>query len=428
MKPTRIVGSVDFAAVERAERICVQAIIVALWISVLTQKLTLPLGIEFPFAVIWGMLVYLLLRRRAYISPIRLMSLLAIFVFAGVSQILVHGTQFSMSAWLIGFGMYLPFVFKAPISNDGYLRILRSFANMGVIAAGIALLQWLAQAAHLGMPNLIPLIPDALYYEGYGYMQPTGWQSSWYKPNGIFFLEASHLSQFIALAIIIEVFFFRRLWRTALMFAALFSALSGTGLLVLLLTAPFLVKVINIRITVAVAVLAPIALFGLTASGALDYFSSRTGEFDTRNTSGYGRFVEPLAILPGIYERGGVSAVIAGIGPGNIYDLPYLSDAFAPNPGPKLLAEYGIFVAAAWLGFLHAAVWRSNTPFVVIWPVMISYNFMQGSLLVPMSVTFVLLLVGLPCLRRRMKSGPLTEGRPDIAGLAANAWVQRPHI
>jgi hypothetical protein len=201
------------------------------------------------------------------------------------------------------------------------------------------------------------------------------------------------------------------------MFAALFSTLSGTGLLVLLLTAPLLVKVINIRVTIALAILAPIALFGLTASGAMNYFSSRTGEFDTRNTSGYGRFVEPLAILPGIYDRGGISAVIAGIGPGNIYDLPYLSDAFAPNPAPKLLAEYGIFVAIAWLGFLHTVVWRSNAPFVIIWPVMITYNFMQGSLLVPISVAFVLLLVGLPSLHRRMRSSPVPRSTHTLTTL-----------
>ena len=100
--------------------------------------------------------------------------------------------------------------FVVPIDEENYDRILRHsrrslswrpcwFSSIGG-----------TQIAGLGIFNLEDYIPDLFQYINYVYMNKLKWNLPWIKPNGIVFLEVSHLSQFIGMALVIELARFRR--------------------------------------------------------------------------------------------------------------------------------------------------------------------------------------------------------------------------
>ena len=74
-------------------------------------------------------------------------------------------------------------------------------------------------------------MPERIVYLHYNYIQPIHWGSPWMKPNAVFFLETSHISQFIAMAIIIELSCFFRVRYLAFLGAALMTTFGGTGML-----------------------------------------------------------------------------------------------------------------------------------------------------------------------------------------------------
>ncbi len=69
--------------------------------------------------------------------------------------------------------------------------------------------------------------------EAYNYSYEIYYGSSILKSNGVVFLEASFASQFLALAIIVQILLGGGRLRLVLFGAALVSTLSGTGLLLL---------------------------------------------------------------------------------------------------------------------------------------------------------------------------------------------------
>ena len=76
-------------------------------------------------------------------------------------------------------------------------------------------------------------VPDSLLFEsGYNLKIDFG-ISSLLKSNGFFLVEPSVMSQFMAMGIIIEVLYFRRLVWLGVLGLALVLAESGTGILVL---------------------------------------------------------------------------------------------------------------------------------------------------------------------------------------------------
>jgi hypothetical protein len=61
-----------------------------------------------------------------------------------------------------------------------------------------------------------------------------------YQPNGFSFLEPSVVSAFLASPSVLEIAYFRRRWRAALMVAATFISMGVTGISMLVIAVPFL--------------------------------------------------------------------------------------------------------------------------------------------------------------------------------------------
>src|SRR5690606_12127460 len=110
---------------------------------------------------------------------------------------------------------------------------LRLFVNIAALTVPLIVLQWTLQfTVKPGLWfNIETLIPKALLVPDYYYERLVRYGSPLTKPNGIFFLEVSFLSQMIALAIVIEVACFHDMRRVAVLLFGLAATTAGTGIL-----------------------------------------------------------------------------------------------------------------------------------------------------------------------------------------------------
>ena len=98
-------------------------------------------------------------------------------------------------------------------------------------------------------PNLEKMVPKGLLVPGYMYIRPVdGFDEKLLTPNGFFFLEPSGLSIYLALGVATEIIWFRRTRRLAVITSALLVAGAGTGIVVLGLLSPFLIRMLNRRL------------------------------------------------------------------------------------------------------------------------------------------------------------------------------------
>src|SRR4051794_38973271 len=116
------------------------------------------------------------------------------------------------------------------------------------------------------------------------------------KTNAVVFLEPSFCSQYLALALVIQLLLGGRRWRLVLYAAAMVTTLSGTGLLLLGLGVSVLMIRRNARWAAQVVIVSTAVvglLVWLTPLGRI--IGPRLSETTTTNTSGNARFVAPYA-------------------------------------------------------------------------------------------------------------------------------------
>ena len=86
-------------------------------------------------------------------------------------------------------------------------------------------------------------LPEQLFISQFNLRIPITDSLPYLKGNGLVFLEPSHFSQFLAFSILIELAYFRRLPRLALLGLAYLTSFSGTGAILLLIVAtPLMVR------------------------------------------------------------------------------------------------------------------------------------------------------------------------------------------
>ena len=91
-------------------------------------------------------------------------------------------------------------------------------------------------------------MPEALIQQGYHFEIPLDFRTSIRKSNGVFFLEPSHFSRALALAILLEVSYTRSIVRLTALVGALILTFSGTGLIVLAAGSPLLLRYLDVRL------------------------------------------------------------------------------------------------------------------------------------------------------------------------------------
>ena len=368
---------------------------------VLTQKLAIPLGggagsqIALAFVLHYAALFYLALAERLLVPRRRLVLFCLLVAAAVMTQIgySSEGSSFSSLALMLLTAAMLLFV--VPISRDAYRELLRRFVLLAVAASGLVGFDWAAQIAHFRMPDLDALIPYPFIYQAYNYIQPVTWDSPWMKPNGVIFLETSHASQFIALGLVVEIALFRNVFRLGALLFGLAATLGGTGMLLVITCLPLLVVRLPQRVLIASVALAPIVLIAAAQGNLLDPLLKRTSEFSQNSSSGFNRFVLPmqwsLETLEGPTEQAWLGEG-AGSMPKTVNDEEEGTTGYAWPPYTKIGVEYGLLTLLVWLAYVFTSIFGTGVPVVIAWAAFVQFNFLNGSLNVPIHTIYCVLL------------------------------------
>ena len=276
----------------------------------------------------------------------RVLLYLAVVALSTISNIL-FSQQFSVPSMAFYYIMYLPLLVAFETKRETYRRCLSFFSTLMLVFAAIV---WLQHAVQISIgwkywPDLDKLISRNWLIPEYNYIQPIEWNLQLMKPSGIFFLEVSVLSQFLALALVVELLLFQRVWRAVFFGATLFATFAGTGLVLLAMSLPIVFSRANLRTFAIVLVTVFAALFVALELHWFDLVAHRFGEFQEAGTSGNSRFVAPLDRVRSALSD--ARAVYSGVGAGqiergsNIYWWP----------GVKVSVEYGLIEGIAFYAF-----------------------------------------------------------------------------
>lgn len=360
-------------------------------LTVFFQKAGLRIGtsyLELLLPASLAVYAYMLTKGIVAVDPMRLLAMSGFLASLLVSQLLAE--EVSPLGIVLFIMLVAPLVLRCNVSEITYLRCMNVLSTLACISALLTFAQHAIQLSIGGKfwPNLNSIVPENYRFEHYVYLQPLKWRSGLMKPNALFFLEASFLSQFLALGAVVEFSLWRRPMRLLLLAAALLATFAGTGLVILLAAAPLLFARLPPRALGATLVVVVIALLGLFATGWFDQVLWRLGRFDREGSSGNSRFVAPLALLanlikdPAFYFQGiGIGSTIKDWG------TSYWNVA-------KLASEAGLLTMITYLAAISYCIFSAPPRFRIAWSVFVFDNFL-GAATTPWHSTICVLFVTL---------------------------------
>ncbi len=288
--------------------------------------------------------------------------------------------------------------FAEPVDETAFFaRINRLLA----LIAGLGIAQFAAQFVGLRLFAFTGLIPANLLLEqGYNLEIPVG-IGEINKSNGLFLVEPSVFSQFMAVGLMIEMLTARRPLYFVLFTAGLLLSFSGTGWIVLasfflfagVRIGPQFLKVVIVSGCALGLILVAAALTAPDFAAAL---SDRLGEVSQPGTSGHMRFITPFWLMSDVLARE-PAALLAGIGAGvsEKLSLPYAYDVNTPI---KVFLEFGLPLLLAYLTLFWLAE-RTALQGALFVPLMLLFLFTGGYQQFPPVLFPVLLLLAIARLR-----------------------------
>lgn len=226
---------------------------------------------------------------------------------------------------------------------------------------------------------------------GYNTHPPLSYGSSLLRSNAYVLLEPSFLSQYCAIAILMELTFFHKRWRIPLYAAGMFASAGGTGLIVLLIFVVAYAWDRNKMPHLAIlGVVGLISLWMFSDNAVIQNMLGRTAEFTDPGSSAYGRFVSPFLQVGG--QLVDVAGWIAGLGPGSANGDRLLLQGWSPNEVGSLMAplkmviEYGLVGAVPFMIFITRAFFDRPRSVVLSFAMFACYTFMSTSLQHPPAV------------------------------------------
>jgi hypothetical protein len=298
---------------------------------------------------------------------------LALYVALVASACLSQATAaaaFSVTSIAFLIGLFYPVVFglkptaldEAPVSTDSVLLVFSRFAQV-VGVAGIV--QYFAQYV-IGPRFAYPIefnTPPGFLILTYNYLNVLFYGSHIYKSNGVFFLEPSFFSQFIAMALLLELSLWNRKTRIALYLVTLAVTYSGTGIVMLgagLVTYVFVSRKWSVAIG-AVVVVTVVFLFAEPLG--LGAFVTRATEFQSTGSSGFERFVAWTYIFADNWWTGDLVTALFGKGAGTfaLYSNNALYHA-AEISFSKMFFEFGFVGGGLYFALLFYVIFKAPVP------------------------------------------------------------------
>ena len=375
-----------------------------------TQRLGIQVGdtsVSFALPISYLAIGVLLVRGRLRHSRVRAELFVLAFGACLVATTLValNGGRFSMPSLLLLLAVYLPWTLRASgAAGQEVLHVAGTvFVSAMLVLAVAGVGQLVGQLSGLWTYTdyLGDLLPPNLEFLGYNTNIPLVYGSATFKANGFVLSEPSFLSQFCALAVLVALMMRQRAWKILVLLAGLASAVSGTGILLLVAGVVLLVVRARERIRPAYVIAATVVVLVVVLGPTGALLLGRSDEVVVPGSSGNSRFVAPytqaltqLGNDPDLYLR--------GAGPGMAYSLSNLIGPLQANYTilPKLVLEYGLIAGGLFALFvliclLDGVAWR-----VVPGAVVVMLFFLSGALLQPQTAFLAWILTGLGAVDR----------------------------
>lgn len=391
------------SATQPAENLVTMAFSIGLFSAIFLQRFALHVSgypVQLVQLTVLGLMIYLLWRRIALVDSARLLGFLALVCVFAIEGLISRGADSLTSLGLL-LAIYALNIFVVTVSQENYVRILSSFQRMMVITATLGLTQFFGQfVVPAGWSEYLfsfkDLIPADWLLPAFNTVIPVHQGGSVFKSNGVVFLEPSTFSQFLAVAMIVELAVFHAPWRFAVFAFAYLVTYSGTGLVILAATLPFfLTRLRPGHLLVGAVVLGGVFL----AAGAalnLDVFVNRAGSFNNEHSSAFARFVGPWMWIRDV-QMTDTWRTFFGYGAGSVAMLQQnASFDFHDPTWAKVTIEYGLIGALAFFSFyLHSVFARAHDK-RINWALFVMFLATGGALLNPFMAYTVFLLGILP--------------------------------
>ncbi len=335
------------------------------------QKIAIPIGniqILLGLPLIFGVVAYGFITRRLELKSNNLLLYLSMVGALALTQIL-GGQAFSIGSILLLIVIHAPYAFglknNSTMAGVQFLYFQRIMVIIAIIGISQYFLQFVVGANIAYFLDLMPM--QNIIQQGFNGTIPLSYGSSIFKSNGFFMQEPSNFSQLLAVAIMVEIIYFKNWKRIILFTSAIAVTFSGTGLLILFALVPiYLVqhrKFFILGILLLGVITAPI----WSVIVGVDKTVNRAAEFQSTESSGYARFVSIIPTL-NTYILNDTKTAIFGLGAGSIIRTFASTDVNYERHNPswgKMIFEYGIIGALAYFIFIFLVFWRGNgSPYI----------------------------------------------------------------
>lgn len=358
-------------------------------------------SIEVPLPIFYLAFVVL-----AFFAPLKLdlwrLALFSLFTLTVIVSTALQSSSYSVNSVLLLFAIYMPFIFYLDVKEETYRRMISIFLNMMLVVGLITVLQHVSQIiwSYRVWPDLDKIVPQNFLMQDFVYIQPLKYASRLMKPNAVFFLEVSALSQWLAIALALELVFFARVWRMAFYASVLLSCFAGTGLLLLVIAGPVLLGRLSVRTMSVVFLVALIAMVVAIKIHWYDTVNSRFTEYSKTGASANFRFVAPIQVMlseldkPGFFFSGEGAGSISKT-EGNVWWVV-----------AKIAYEYGIVPMLSFSAYLLYVLFKGAPSKRMAFTYAVLMNFM-GGFIIPAWPLLIFLLGGM----FRIKESRRTSGR-----------------
>jgi hypothetical protein len=342
------------------------------------------LGIGIALPVMMAALAVGMVNNCVRIEPRRLGFYCLTLAVLVLPQLLQAETFSSQSLMMLA-ALHIPYVMVLTRGHELALRALQFFLHVATLLACLAIAQYFLQA-YVDRALLYPidnLIPQQFVVQGFNAQSTIHYASTQLRATGMFMLEPSFLTQFLAVAIVAETLTSKRLWRLGLYGAGILVAHAGTGMLILLVCMPFVIITRRRWDLVLLGALGIAIVFVFAEALNLDLITNRIGEFSDPNSSGFARFVGGFYMFDQMLWPD-LTRALFGYGAGSFMEYTHLfTTEVADMPMTKMIFEFGLVGAAVYFCFIASCLFSSPLPKLLSLGVAVS--FLLNGMYVPFS-------------------------------------------
>jgi len=376
-----------------------QWLLVILFSSVFLQRFAVPVGatgVSVNLIITLSVIGFLLLRGQLSVDPVRATVLLMFIAYALLGTAF-NGDRASWSSTLLVIAMYVPFAFMLRSLDTFFQDCLRAFQTMTLVCAILGIAQFFLQFVISSklLFTFQDFLPSWTLLDGFANLLPISYLSPLNRSNGFVMVEPSVFSQYIAVAVIIEMLYFQVKWRLAVYGAALLFSYSGTGLVIFVLL-PAIMLQRRSYATIAVVTLFVVIAMLTSDLWHADVTAQRVTEIGSNSSSAYARYFAPADLI-GRYLIFNPQGLVFGLGPGAIREYIIQMPYETHDPAwAKVLVEYGLIGSALFWTMFILAVFANSPSIWLSTALAIGFLSFGGEFLDPRFQSLMLVFCVLP--------------------------------